>query len=177
MILRPLSSLCAHSRGLRHYLTGRMFRRRKDKWTQTRAPNKPYYLGLSESLNDIGASVKRPGLGVDLVCDQQHEYADHALNMFKWNKDHVRHLSKVLGEISFKDKSSVGGLQAADMLAHSCYRRVRKNVGESDELDSVTIRLRPLAHKRVRIIDKDQLRRRLDRVPPEVARALKWKAK
>ena len=141
------------------------------------SPNKPYFLGLNESLNDIGACVRKPGWRVHLVCDQQDEYADHALNVFKWNKAHVTHLLSKLGEISFKEKAGVGGLQAADMLAHACYRRQRLNVGHSNELDSVTIRLRPLTHERIRVIDEDQLRHRLDNVPPEVARALKRNAK
>jgi len=57
------------------------------------SPNRPYFLGLNESLNDLAAAVKKPGLRVDLVCDQQDEYAPHALNVFKWNKEYVKHLS------------------------------------------------------------------------------------
>src|ERR1041385_7764529 len=59
----------------RHYLTGRMFHRRKDKWTMTGAPNSPYFLGFTETLMDIAERVKKPGWLVDLVCDRQENYA------------------------------------------------------------------------------------------------------
>jgi hypothetical protein len=169
-----VAAFMALSETERHYLTGRMFHRLKDKWVKSGAPTKPYFFCVNESFNDVAECVRKPGWRVQMIFDQQHQYADHAMNLFHWNKQNVAHLSARLGEIAFRDKRDVGGLQAADMLANVCYRRWRLDVGDSPELDSVTVRLRPLTHERIRWVGEEGLRQRLTDVPPEVARALTW---
>jgi hypothetical protein len=109
----------------RHYLTGRMFNRQKGRWTGSGAPTKPYFLGFIECLSMAAACVRKPGLRVNFVFDQQKHYAANALRLFQINKEHVPFLRNRLGECVFKERGGVGGLQVADLLAHACHRRGR----------------------------------------------------
>jgi hypothetical protein len=167
-----VNEFMALSETQRHYLTGRVFNRRKNKWVLSGAPTKPYFFCVSESFNDVAECVRQPGSRVDMVFDEQQQYEAHARNLFLWNKQHVEHLSTRLGEISFRQKGGVGALQAADMLAHVCHKRSRFAVGDQPELDSVTVRMRKLMHECVRFVDAEGLQLRLTYVPPEVRAAL-----
>lgn len=110
------------------------------------APDKPFLWAFHEWLPRIA----EPGWKVHVVFDQQQQYAPHVLKVFLDNKVCVTGLGKRLGELIFKDKTGVGGLQAADLLAHACYRRGRITrlsecfrAASISSFDTVTTRVAP----------------------------------
>jgi hypothetical protein len=108
----------------RQWLTGASWNRQRQTFTTTGAPDQPYYLGFIECLESAAMNVRKSGLVVNFVFDQQHMLAPWALEFFQKAKTQTNTpLSKRLGEAIFKSKAGVGGLQAADMLAHAFYKR------------------------------------------------------
>ena len=107
----------------RKWLTGATWNNQKQRFTTTGSPNRPYYLGFVECLEGAAACVKKPGWQVSFVFDQQNVLAPYALQFFQvaQNQKHTE-ISSRLGDVTFKCKKGVGGLQAADMLAHSLHR-------------------------------------------------------
>jgi len=60
---------------------------------------------------------------VSFVFDRQNEYAPWATKFFQIAQNKiVTNLSKRLGDLTFRAKAGVGGLQAADLLAHALYK-------------------------------------------------------
>ena len=111
----------------------------------------------------------KAGWKVNIVWDRQNEFAGHAKTVFQTGlRLGVDGVKNKLGELMFKDKSGVGGLQAADLLAHASYKRTSLDVGVNAELDMATLRLRPMTHKRIRLYDREGLRRRLEFVDPSI---------
>jgi hypothetical protein len=107
----------------RKWLTGATWNNQRQRFTTTGSPNRPYYLGFMECLEGAASNVKKHGWQVSFVFDQQNQFAPWALLFFQAAKKQTQtELSTRLGDITFKSKVGVGGLQAADMLAHTLYR-------------------------------------------------------
>ncbi|MDP6372793.1 MAG: DUF3800 domain-containing protein [Vicinamibacterales bacterium] len=164
--------------GERRFLTGGAIEKKKGsarpRWMRTGAPTKPYFVGFSQCVVDAALCVRKPGLRVNFVFDQQNEFNGHALRIFQDASTAVPRdeLKTRLGELIFKRKDGVGGLQAADLLAHAAYRRTGTLVGDHAELDMVTSRIRQMTHEKIRFFDRDMFEDRLSKVPGPVRRRL-----
>jgi hypothetical protein len=149
----------------RKWLTGATWNVKRQRWTSSGSPNRPYYLGFIECLEGAAHSVKKPGWQVSFCFDQQNVLAPWALLFFQAVKSHKHApLSKRLGDAIFKDKSGVGGLQAADMLAHTIYRLTSTTFTPANiapELKVVRDAFHPLVRNRIAIYDKGGLAMRL----------------
>jgi hypothetical protein len=109
-------------------------------------------------------NVNKPGWKVSVVWDRQNEFAGLAKQLFETGlRIGVPPMKERLGELVFRGKEGVGGLQAADLLAHTCYKRASISVGAKEELDIATIRLKPMTHKKIRLYDEQGLRELLER--------------
>ena len=107
----------------RKWLTGATWSIKRQKWLTSGSPNRPYYLGFIECLEGAASNINKPGWQVNFCFDQQNELAPWALQFFQTAKRRTGiPLSGKLGDAIFKSKTGVGGLQAADLLAHIVYR-------------------------------------------------------
>ena len=81
---------------------------------------------------------------VNFVFDRQNEYEPHATALYRRAIQQAQppEFRNQLGGLTFKDKTGVAGLQAADLFAHAAYKRSGRLVGINEELDLVTLRLR-----------------------------------
>src|SRR5262249_8317912 len=137
------------SRNERRYLTGAPFSPFRQRFTLSGAPARPYFAVFSECIVQAAKCVKGPGSQVNFVFDRQDQLSGHARQLFEYAlQKGIPEFREHLGELSFKDKKGIGGLQAADLLAHTVYRRAGTRVGVNAELDMATLRLRPMTHRR-----------------------------
>jgi Protein of unknown function (DUF3800) len=148
----------------RKWLTGASWSPRKRRLTTSGAPNKPYYLGFTECLEGAALSVKKPGLQVNFVFDQQNQFAPWALMFFQnAQRDSTTHLSRRLGSVIFQSKAGLGALQAADMLAYALHKYYTPQAKQfRADFRIVTTALDRLVKGRVAWLDTASLRRRLD---------------
>ena len=139
----------------RKYLTGAIYRVREQRFRTSGAPNKPFFLGFGDCLVAAAAHVRKPKWKVSITWDRQNEFAGLATELFQTALGPlgIPELRSRLGELSFKPKNGVGGLQAADLLAHVSYKRSGRPVGVNRELDMATVRLRPKMLRRIRLYD------------------------
>jgi len=89
------------------------------------APHKPYYLLLQSVIVQAAARVKRAGLRVHFVCDQQLQFAAYALQLYAYVKRTRLWQVRVdrLGDLQFASRKDTLALHAADLLAYSWYQR------------------------------------------------------
>ena len=107
----------------RKWLTGATWNNDKQRFTTSGKPSSPYHLGFTECLEGAAACVKKPGWQVSFVFDQQNVYAPWALEFFRAAKGQTQtEMARYLGDVTFKSKDGVAGLQAADLLANALYR-------------------------------------------------------
>jgi hypothetical protein len=149
----------------RKWLTGAIYRPDKGRFTTTGAPSKPFFLGFGDCMTGACFQVRKPGWKVNIVWDRQNQFAGLATQLFQTGlRIGVPEMKERLGELIFKDKAGVGGLQAADLLAHASYKRSDIPVGVHEELDMATSRLRPMTLRKIRFYDAEGLRLLLERV-------------
>jgi len=126
----------ALSLGDRKYLTGAIYRVRARRFRTSGAPTKPFFLGFGDCMAAAAAHVRKPNWKVNIVWDRQNEFAGLATKLFETALEiGVPGLQDRLGELSFRPKTGLGGLQAADLLAHTAYKRSGLAVGANKELD------------------------------------------
>lgn len=153
----------------RRYVTGAAYSPAKRKWTFTGAPATPYFCGFTCCIGLAAARLKKPGWKVHYFFDRQEQYAKHALRYFQRAVNQAAEpLRSALGEIAFKDKETVGGLQAADLLANACYSRASKRVGMDPILDKITEQLAKISGERIMRLDDEGLREYLTPIPDGV---------
>jgi hypothetical protein len=146
----------------RKWLTGAKWNRQQQRWVTTGSPDKPYYLGFIECLESAALHVKRKDLLVNFFFDQQHILAPWAEQFFRTAKTQTyTTLSKRLGSLTFRSKEGVGGLQAADLLAHYIYRRFARTAARRSDLRDIMRKLDPLLRDRLVDYRKEPLERRL----------------
>jgi hypothetical protein len=144
----------------RKWLTGATWHNRRQRFTTTGSPDKPYYLGFIECLEGSALSVKGAGLMVDFCFDQQNVLAPWALLFFQRIKDTDQSsMAKKLGTAVFKSKKGVGALQAADMLATALYKHFSGNAVPID-YRAVTETLNPYVKDRITRYFEPELKRR-----------------
>jgi hypothetical protein len=151
----------------RKYFTGAVYRPHLGRFVTSGAPSRPWAVGFVECLHAATRAARRDGEKVDFIFDRQNEYAPHATELYERAKEKAEpaEFRDQLGELAFKDKAGVGGLQAADLFAHAAYRRSGLPVKVNDELDLVTLRLRAMTHRRIVHFDEATFRGRLHEVP------------
>ena len=138
----------------RKYLTGAIYTVRAQRFRTSGAPNKPFFLGFGDCMAAAAAHVRKPKWKVNIVWDRQNQFAGLATELFQTALEKgIPGLHDRLGELSFKPKTGLGGLQAADLLAHTAYKRSGLAVGANKELDMATLRLRPKTVRRIRLYD------------------------
>jgi hypothetical protein len=107
------------------------------------------------------------------IFDRQDQFAPYATRYFQKALRHgLPPIRRQLGDLAFKSKVGVGGLQAADLLAHACYRRTETE-GRDALLDYVTGRLEPIARERIVLFDETTMRVRIKTAPEELRR--RWR--
>jgi hypothetical protein len=113
----------------------------------------------------------------DRLFDRQHEYAGYATALYQRTLElgEPPEFRNKSGEPAFKDKAGVGGLQAADLLAHAAYKRADLPAGANVDLDLITLRLNKMTKHRILYFEESTLRNYLDTVDEKI-RAL-WHEK
>jgi hypothetical protein len=144
----------------RKWLTGATWNKARQRFTSSGSPDKPYYLGFIECLESAALSVKKHGMLVDFVFDQQNVLAPWALMFFTRTKDQdPSHMARKLGDAIFKSKAGVGALQAADMLASALYKHF-SNSSLPPDFRPVTRTLEPFVKNRIARYFAPELERR-----------------
>ena len=78
--------------------------------------------------------MRKPQWKVNVVWDRQNEFAGLATELFQTALEiGIPGLRDRLGELSFKAKTGIGGLQAADLLASQCKDVLVEQVTKLDE--------------------------------------------
>jgi Protein of unknown function (DUF3800) len=160
------------SLGDRKYMTGGLYDVDKKRFLFGGAPTKPYFVAFHECLMAGVRSVKKPTWKVHFVFDRQNEMAGYATQSYqKLLKQGCKEFRTRLGELSFKDKAGVAGLQAADLLAHCAYKRMNIDKGINKELDMVTAKLRPMTDEQKIVLFNDHtFRNRLSHIDEHTRR-------
>jgi hypothetical protein len=154
----------------RRYLTGAVFKHDRKKFISTGVPGKPYFLALMHCVVAATHCVRKAGLKVNFIFDRQEQYEGNAVQLFQraCQKAQPEQFRKRLGDIDFKDKQNVGALQAADLLAHACYRRTRMPVGRNAELDFITENISPMSRRKIAVYDETSLSEFISEMPDHV---------
>ena len=159
----------------RKWLTGAAYLPDFKKWEGRGSPQRPYYLGFTECVEQGAACVKNPDWKIHFYFDQQNVLAPYAADYYQRARGYAPPpLARRLGELTFKSRDGLGALQAADLLAHACYKRGSVGIGERQELDAATVRLRPITFGRIVHYHTPIIEERLAALAPQWRR--EWKA-
>jgi hypothetical protein len=152
--------------GEKQYLTGAAYSHRKRKFTFT-GTTKPYHFGFMLCVLQAVSCIKKSGWSVDFVFDQQSEFSKYAVKLFTRAKEKAA-IRNSLGSLAFVDSQHVGGLQAADLLSHVCFRREKTPVLDHVLLDSITLRLKPIVGRRIANFDKTGIEQWMSDIPSDL---------
>jgi hypothetical protein len=111
----------ARTESERKWLTGATYSPEFRKWEDSGSPNRPYYLGFNECIENAAARVRNPKWQVSFYFDRQNVLAPYALEYYQRAKVLAPpRLAKRLGDITFKSSAGVGALQIPrDTLDHA----------------------------------------------------------
>lgn len=154
----------------RRYLTGAVYIHNRQRFISTGVPGKPYFLAFMHCVTAATHCIRRSGLKINFVFDRQEQYEGNAVELIirAGQKAKPEQFRRRLGEITFKDKKDVEALQAADLLAHACYRRNKSQVGENSELDFITEKISPMSRRQIAIYDEKSLSDFMSQMPEYV---------
>jgi uncharacterized protein DUF3800 len=154
----------------RRYLTGAQFYNDSGAYADSGKPDAPYALGFLRCMIDGVRFVANGKFKVSFVFDRQTDYAPYATQYFQRALKAMPEVRANVADLIFKGKDDVVGLQAADLLAHICSRRLRTRLGVSRELDLATERLAPLTDGKILLLNERAMRDQLALVPKELRR-------
>jgi hypothetical protein len=154
----------------RRYLTGEVYKPDRGKFITTGVPGKPYFMALMHCVTAATHCIRKSGMKVNFVFDRQEQFERNAVQLFQraCEKAQPEQFRKRLGDVAFKDKKQLGALQAADLLAHACYRRNKSQVGQNSELDFITENISPMSRRQIAMYDETSLSDLMSVMPDHV---------
>jgi hypothetical protein len=113
---------------------------------------------------------------VNFVFDQQNDYDTYALESYQYMLS-MPDMPERFGDLAFKPKTGVGGLQAGDLLAYSMYRSLSttqsSNRHSAQEFAQAKRAIDRKIGPLVQIWGQPELRSFIDRAQPEVLAYMK----